>query len=225
MRYSAAMSHSSIVAERPRFRRTGIPVLPTSLRSSKFCMFLAPIWNMSMYDFIISTSLGETTSVVTGMPYLSPASLRYLRPSSPSPWKEYGLVRGLKAPPRRMTAPASLTEAAISMIWERHSHAHGPAIMATLLPPILTFPTFTIVSSFLSSRDASLYGLEMGTTDATPGRISTSRGSTWAIPTAPSTVSCSPFISLTMKPLSVRKDLTFSFSWAVMPCLRITIIA
>ena len=36
------LSHSSIVAERPRFNSTGIPVRPTSFKSSKFCIFLAP---------------------------------------------------------------------------------------------------------------------------------------------------------------------------------------
>ena len=33
---------------------------------------------------------------------------RIFRPSSPRPWKLYGLVRGLNAPPRRMLAPACL---------------------------------------------------------------------------------------------------------------------
>ena len=53
------------------------------------------------------------TSVTTGMPCLWPTSRRICRPSSPRPWKLYGLVRGLKAPPRRMLAPAALTLPAI----------------------------------------------------------------------------------------------------------------
>ena len=43
-RYSAAISHSSIVAERPRLRITGFPKAPTFFKSSKFCILRAPIW-------------------------------------------------------------------------------------------------------------------------------------------------------------------------------------
>src|SRR5699024_12720932 len=38
-------------------------------------------------------------------PVSSLTAHRMSRPSSPSPWKEYGLVRGLNAPPRSMVAP------------------------------------------------------------------------------------------------------------------------
>ena len=42
--YSADISHSSIVEAIPRFKRIGFVVLcPTAFRSSKFCMFRAPI--------------------------------------------------------------------------------------------------------------------------------------------------------------------------------------
>src|SRR2546422_1571001 len=54
------------------------------------------------------------TSVTTGSPVSRLASARYLSPSSSSPWKEYGDVRGLKAPPRKTRAPAALTFAATS---------------------------------------------------------------------------------------------------------------
>ena len=40
--YSAESSHSSMVAERPRFRRTGRRTRPSSFRRSKFCMLRAP---------------------------------------------------------------------------------------------------------------------------------------------------------------------------------------
>ena len=72
-------------------------------------MLRAPIWNMSAYRSTSSTWRGSMTSVTTGMPSCSPAAWRIFSPSSPSPWKLYGLVRGLNAPPRRMLAPASLT--------------------------------------------------------------------------------------------------------------------
>ncbi len=45
--YSADMSRSFTVALMPRLRSTGFFVWPTSFNRSKFCMFRAPIWNMS----------------------------------------------------------------------------------------------------------------------------------------------------------------------------------
>ena len=42
--YSAAISSSSIVADEPRFRSTGLFALPTSASSEKFGMLRAPIW-------------------------------------------------------------------------------------------------------------------------------------------------------------------------------------
>ena len=43
MMYSAAINHSSYVADKPRFKRTGLFNLPTSFKSVKFCMLRAPI--------------------------------------------------------------------------------------------------------------------------------------------------------------------------------------
>ena len=105
----------------------------------------------------------STISVTTGRPYLSPASLRYFRPSSPNPWNEYGDVRGLYAPPRSITAPLAATAAATSSICSLLSTAHGPAIVTMREPPTrITCPRLfgisTIVFSFLYSRLASLYG-------------------------------------------------------------------
>ncbi len=42
-------------------------------------------------------------------PAARPASASRAAPSKPRPWNEYGLVRGLNAPPRSMTAPIDLT--------------------------------------------------------------------------------------------------------------------
>src|SRR5207245_7846226 len=75
-----------------------------------------------------STLSGSMTSVTTGSPVSRLASARYLSPSSSSPWKEYGDVRGLKAPPRKTRAPAALTFAATSSTCPRDSTEHGPAI-------------------------------------------------------------------------------------------------
>ena len=46
------------------------------------------------------------------------------------PWKEYGEVRGLKAPPRRIVAPASLQAIAVSITCSGVSTEQGPAITA-----------------------------------------------------------------------------------------------
>jgi thiamine biosynthesis protein ThiI len=45
--YSAAISHSSMVAFMPRLSMTGLPTPPTACSSGKFCMFLVPTWSMS----------------------------------------------------------------------------------------------------------------------------------------------------------------------------------
>ena len=45
--YSAAISHSSIVAFIPRLSITGLPALPTAWSRPKFCMLRVPICSMS----------------------------------------------------------------------------------------------------------------------------------------------------------------------------------
>ena len=45
--YSAAISHSSIVALIPRLSRTGLAAEPTAWSSAKFCMLRVPTWSMS----------------------------------------------------------------------------------------------------------------------------------------------------------------------------------
>ena len=72
-------------------------------------MFRAPTWTMSAYSATRSTWAGSITSVTTGRPVRSRASASSRRPSRPRPWNEYGLVRGLNAPPRRTRAPAAAT--------------------------------------------------------------------------------------------------------------------
>ena len=68
--YSAAISHSSYVAVRPRLSITGLPVAPTACSSAKFCMLRVPICSMSAYSATTSTSVTSSTSVTTGMPHL-----------------------------------------------------------------------------------------------------------------------------------------------------------
>ena len=45
--YSAAISHSSIVAPKPRLSSTGLRDWPAALSSTKLCMLRLPIWSMS----------------------------------------------------------------------------------------------------------------------------------------------------------------------------------
>ena len=45
--YSAAISHSSMVALIPRLSSTGLAAEPTAWSSAKFCMFRVPTWSMS----------------------------------------------------------------------------------------------------------------------------------------------------------------------------------
>ena len=88
----------------------------------------------------------------------------------PRPWKAYGLVRGLNAPPRRIVAPAAFTASAVSKSCSRDSTAHGPAIRVNEPSPIATSPTRTMVSSGWNSREASLKGRLVRVTDSTAGQ-------------------------------------------------------
>jgi hypothetical protein len=45
--YSAAISHSSIVACMPRLSMTGLPDWPTAWSRAKFAMLRVPTWSMS----------------------------------------------------------------------------------------------------------------------------------------------------------------------------------
>ena len=104
--YSAAISHSSTVAVMPRLSRTGLPASPTACSSPKFAMLRVPTWSMSACSATTATSRASTTSVTTGSPVAARTSARISSPATPSPWKAYGEVRGLKAPPRSSVAPA-----------------------------------------------------------------------------------------------------------------------
>ncbi len=109
------------------------------------------------------------TSVTT----LRPVSERAFESSSSPlllrPWKSYGLVRGLNAPPRNRLAPLCATPRAALRICCSLSTAHGPAITTTSRPPIGTPATSTTVSSCFTSRETSLYGAVTGMHSATPG--------------------------------------------------------
>ena len=67
-------------------------------------------------------------SVTTGSPVAFFASNNNFNPSPWSPWKEYGEVLGLKAPPLKSPAPEFFTSFATSVICSFVSMEHGPAI-------------------------------------------------------------------------------------------------
>ena len=133
--------------------------LPTSERRLKFCMLRAPTWITSAISTTASTSRGSINSVTSGSPVSSRASARMCSASTPSPWKAYGDVRGLNAPPRRAVAPASLTSLAQRRSCSRDSTEQGPAIMQTFLPPTdapSVPPRAMTERSFFISREAIL---------------------------------------------------------------------
>ena len=84
--YSALMSSSWRVLAMPRLMSTGLRSFPSSLSSSKFCMFRAPTWIMSM-----SSNRGRCfasmISVTMGRPVAALASSSSRMPSSWRPWK------------------------------------------------------------------------------------------------------------------------------------------
>ena len=102
-------------------------------------MLRAPTCSTSAYRATSSTCSGAITSVTTASPVASRASASSSRPFSFRPWKLYGLVRGLNAPPRRPVAPASLTMWATSRICSRLSTEHGPAMTPIWPPPTVSF--------------------------------------------------------------------------------------
>ena len=128
------------------------------------------------------------TSVMTGSPVRSRASARSRRPAMPSPWKAYGEVRGLNAPPRRIVAPAAATASAVSNSCSRLSTEHGPAIIVSDPSPMTASRTRMTVSSGWNSREVSLNGRLIGVTVATPGRTANcSRSAGRRFPISPTT--------------------------------------
>ena len=107
-------------------------------------------------------------------------------------------VRGLKAPPRNKPAPAAFTRFATSVICASLSTEQGPAINASFLPPISSFPTRTMLFSGWNFRFAFLNGSETRITLSTFGfsckaLISTSS----VLPTTPKTVHSTPLLTCT----------------------------
>ena len=114
---------------------------------------------MSASSATTATSRLSTTSVTTGIPVASRTSARISRPRTPSPWKAYGEVRGLNAPPRSSVAPAACAICAASRVWLGVSTAQGPAMKVNVSGPIGTWrpvPTQTVDRSGWCCRLTSL---------------------------------------------------------------------
>ena len=78
--YSAARRKSSIGADGPRFKNTGLPLLPASISKGKFCIERAPIWRMSMYSPTNPTMSPLMTSEIVTRPGLVADVLHDLKP-------------------------------------------------------------------------------------------------------------------------------------------------
>ena len=190
-------------------------------------MLRAPIWSMSACSATFSTWRVSITSVTMGSPVSARTSASMRSAVSPSPWKAYGEVRGLKAPPRSIPAPAARTACAVSRSISRPSTEQGPATTASRRPPMAApapSPTRTTVGSAANSRAASLKGFMMGVTLSTPGSersaASCKRDSS---PMQPTTVRSSPRETWVRIPSCSMRSRMWSSSASVTPG-RVTMI-
>src|SRR3954469_12623821 len=186
-------------------------------------MLRAPICTTSAWAKIASACWLSSSSVTTGRPVCCRASARISSASAPRPLNANGEVRGLKAPPRSMDAPASLTARATPSVCSRDSTVHGPAMRQNVSPPPTRRPSMstTVGCSWLSSDEASLYGREIGTTRSTPLMPSSPSSATPSgSPMAPMAVVSSPGITTTCTPVVSSRARTAatsaSVAWGVM---------
>src|SRR5665647_2933323 len=152
----------------------------------------------------------SSASVTIGSPVSRRARASSSSPFLPRPWKEYGELRGLNAPPRNALAPASRTCCAASTIWCSFSTEQGPAMIGMSLPPKTTPGAIvTSVFSWRHSRDTCLYGRETWMISATPSSDSKREPSTRpSLPTRPTVVRCAPGMGRPSYPISVMTSTT-----------------
>ena len=130
------------------------------------------------------------------------------------PWKLYGELRGLYAPPRRNFAPAAadLLRARQNLL-AATPPSTGPAITTTSSPPTTTpFANVIVVPSGRKLRPASLYGDEMRYASCTPASTLNSTTSKCAgVPDAgQNRLRASPVVRWTLNPSSTMRSIT---SW------------
>lgn len=106
----------------------------------------------------------------------------------------------MNAPPRRKSAPISLTCSAMPQICSSLSTEQGPAAMAKLPPPIFTPPTSMTVSAGWNLRLAFLYGSWMRLTSSTmSSALSRSMSTDVVSPMSPIIVCVVPSLICTCK--------------------------
>ena len=120
------------------FTKTGISVplkvLASSWTEKGFTTVRAPIHSISTpYFKASSTCSGNATSIMTGIPKRSLASIIQMRPSSPTPSNESGRVRGFQMPPRNTCAlPVAYNSPAVASSCSRDSTLHGPLMTSSV---------------------------------------------------------------------------------------------
>ena len=124
--YSAAISHSSIVAFMPTLEHHRHAGAAGGLQQRE-------VLHVAGADLQHVGVLADQADVL-GLDHLRDdrqAGLgsrlgEDLRPRFPRPWKAYGEVRGLNAPPRSNDAPAAFAIFAAAIVCSGVSTAHGP---------------------------------------------------------------------------------------------------
>ena len=160
-----------------------------------------------------------------GSPVCSRAWQSMSSPSYANPWKEYGDVRGLNAPPRSTVAPASFTACATAEICSLLSTEQGPAIIASFLPPTTVFPILISLGAGWNARFAFLNGSATFMMRSTQWKDSSWSGSMRLVsPVRPRMVISVPTIGLTDTPRATTALVTVSISCWVVPCFKTIIM-
>src|SRR5918999_573935 len=161
-----------------------------------------------------------------GRPVFPRTAARIFSPSSPRPWKAYGDVRGLNAPPRSNVAPAAWAICAACRVCSAVSTAHGPAMSVIVPGPIGTPPTRTTERVGWFSRLTSLYGTETRSTSLTPSsprRLSVPSCS--MSPTRPAIVRVTPRLTNASPPaVSTSATTVLISAWVASGAITITMV-
>ena len=181
-------------------------------------MFLAPICITSTSSTNLSKYAVDINSVTIGRLVSCFAIFNNSNPSSSKPWKLYGDVLGLKAPPLKKFAPDFFTAFAISTTCSSLSTEQGPAIIPRCPPPTFVPFTSTIVGSGWNNLLAFLYGSCTFTIFSTHLNVNNSSGSIYDVsPTKPNTDVAIPSILSTAAPLLSTASTTSFNSSCVNP--------
>ena len=132
--YSAAISHSSIVAPKPRLSSTGVRPWPAARSSVKLCMLRLPIWMMSTSSSndLHLAGVGHLrhdrqAGFLARLDHqLESVLAQTLERVRRSPWLEGAAAQHVRA--------LGFTSAAVSMSISTDSTAHGPAMTTSGLP-------------------------------------------------------------------------------------------